>query len=193
MFVLLVWIKGNKDQSINQINEADWRVNDNWILYFLSSRDKTKTAESQGMTVEPYHVTLHFFHLYTYSVYHPTYYQLELISRTNFPLLFKFDSKFILLPPELHSSDRYTIFTMHDTCDVVPSVQFCGNMIPYNGVALKPIFHRSWIINFNLRRGWTEWILNLCTEVLTRMDLNVCTVVMIHNDTYTLHRVDRVR
>ena len=39
--------------------------------------------------------------------------------------------------------------TWHDSCAVVASEKFCRNMTPYNGVTLKPIFHRICIMMEN--------------------------------------------
>ena len=35
--------------------------------------------------------------------------------------------------------------TWHNSCAVVACVKLCSDMMPYNGVILKPIFHRIWI------------------------------------------------
>ena len=50
----------------------------------------------------------------------------------------------------------------HNSCAVMTYAKFCGDMIPYNGVVLKPIFHRIWI---TLEKSLVKWALDLCSNL----------------------------
>ena len=50
---------------------------------------------------------------------------------------------------------RITVNTMkfciwHDNCTVMACAKFCRDMVPNNGVTVRPIFHRIWITMENL-------------------------------------------
>ena len=45
--------------------------------------------------------------------------------------------------------------TWHDSCIVVACAKFCSDMIPYNGVTLKPIFHQIWI---TMGKFFVKWV-----------------------------------
>ena len=46
--------------------------------------------------------------------------------------------------------------TWHDSCAVMPCAQFCSDIMSYNGVTLKPIFHWIWI---EMEKLFVQWAL----------------------------------
>ena len=52
---------------------------------------------------------------------------------------------------EFHSAPSCTeliavkFCTWHDSCTVMACAKFCSDIIPYNGVTLKPMFYQIWI------------------------------------------------
>ena len=44
--------------------------------------------------------------------------------------------------------------TGHDSCAVVGCAKFCSDMMSYNGVTLKPIFHPIWI---TMEKSFVKW------------------------------------
>ena len=53
--------------------------------------------------------------------------------------------------------------TWHDSCAVVACEKFCNDIIPCNGVTLKPIFHR---ISFTMEKSFVKWaLLNIISMI----------------------------
>ena len=46
--------------------------------------------------------------------------------------------------------------TWQDSFAVMPCAQFCSDMIPCNGVTLKPVFHKIWI---TMKISFMKWVL----------------------------------
>ena len=46
--------------------------------------------------------------------------------------------------PKFSSSDRYKIFTCHDSCAVVACAKFCCKMMVSNRIPVTQIFHKIW-------------------------------------------------
>ena len=69
----------------------------------------------------------------------------------------KFDAPIQVLIVIDKKSDRYEflhIATLHDRCTVVARAKFHSDIIAYNGITLKPIFHRILIM---IGKSFVKW------------------------------------
>ena len=77
--------------------------------------------------------------LYLSDLHTPLMLTRTLFQEQFFPSQFKFNGKFILLPPSCREVIAIKFCTWHDDCGLL--TKFCNGMMPENGVTLRLIFH----------------------------------------------------
>ena len=77
------------------------------------------------------------------------------ISRTIFSFVMQIRWHFLsALIPSCIKGIAMKCCTCHDSCTFVACATFCSDMIPYNWVTLKQLFHRIWIM---IEKSFVKW------------------------------------